>query len=79
MKTPTADTMSPTEEERFWSVFESAISADDGQAAQSHLDAGRPIFYWDDQLQGNVRQWPDGNSELVEIDAAGNIVAVKVS
>jgi hypothetical protein len=76
---PQLDTLSPTEEKRFWSVFDSAIAADDGQAAQSHLDAGRPIYYWEDRLQGNVRQWPDGNIELVEIDATGNIVAVKVA
>lgn len=47
---------------------------DDGAAAQSHLDAGRPIYYWDDRLQSNVRKWPDGRIEPIEFDEQGNII-----
>lgn len=51
--------------------------SDDGAAAKAHLAAGRPIYYFDDALQGNVRKWPDGRCELVEIDDQGVIVVLR--
>lgn len=50
---------------------------DDGAAAKAHLAAGHPIYYFDDALQGNVRKWPDGRCELVEIDDQGVIVVLR--
>jgi hypothetical protein len=50
---------------------------DDGAAAQSHLDAGRPIYIYDEVLRGDVRIWPDRRRELVEIDDQGEIVVLR--
>lgn len=74
----TLDRMTPAEEKRFWTVFESALANDDGQAAKSHLAAGRPIYYYDDRHQdGFVREWPDGRLELVNVDGAGNVSVIR--
>lgn len=51
--------------------------AGSGNAAREHLAAGRPICYWDDALQGNVREWPDGRRELVKLDDQGVIVVLR--
>lgn len=50
---------------------------DDGAAAQAHLDAGRPIYVYDDEVQGMVRIWPDRRRELVEINDQGEIVVLR--
>lgn len=50
---------------------------DDGQAAKSHLAAGRPIYYCEDVYPDHmVRKWPDGRLELVNLDAMDNIQVV---
>jgi len=70
--------MTPDEEQRFWTVFERALAHDDGQAAKSHLAAGRPIYYCDDRYPDDfVRKWPDGRCDLVAIDEAGNITLIR--
>lgn len=51
---------------------------DDGAAAKAHLAAGRPIYYWNDELQGMIRKWPDGRRELVEYDDAGQLIVVRL-
>jgi hypothetical protein len=49
---------------------------DDGRAARSHLDAGRPIYYCDDEYPDEmVREWPDGRRELVKVDDEGKVIA----
>lgn len=55
-------------------ILQDLLRKDDGAAAQSHLDAGRPIYYWDDRLQSNVRKWPDGRIEQIALDEQGNII-----
>lgn len=67
------------EEGRVWAEFERALATeDDGQAAQSHLAAGRPIHYRDDRYpEAIVREWPDGRRELVHRDAAGHVTTVR--
>ena len=47
---------------------------DDGQAAQTHLDAGHPIYYCEDEYSDEmVRKWPDGHLELVTVTYDGSI------
>ena len=51
---------------------------DDGQAAQLHLDAGRAIYYCEDAYPDEmVRQWPDGNRELVTLALDGTVLRAK--
>lgn len=58
--------------------FGLGLDDDDGQAAKSHLKAGRPIYYCDDLYPDEfVRKWPDGRRELVSVDDAGNITAIR--
>jgi len=63
--------------EKIASILES--DSDDGQAAKSHLAAGRPIYNYDDVHQnGVIRKWPDGRRELVTVDEAGTFIFIKV-
>lgn len=55
-------------------ILKDLLRRDDSAAAQSHLDAGLPIYYWDDRLHSNVRKWPDGRIEPIEFDEQGNII-----
>jgi len=52
-----------------------ALRQDDGAAAQEHLSAGRPIYYYDDDFdeENIVREWPNGSREIVDIDDQGRI------
>ncbi|HAT33012.1 MAG TPA: hypothetical protein DCW29_19855 [Janthinobacterium sp.] len=70
--------MGPEEEKRFWKVFTRALAADDvAAAAKSHLAAGRPITYVDDEYPDElVRKWPDGRRELVDVAADGTVHVV---
>ncbi|MGN7982234.1 hypothetical protein [Burkholderia sp. 22313] len=58
-----------------WSDLENAIAHDDGSVAQSHLDAGRPVYIHDSSTpQGFVTKiWPNGRREHVRFDARGEI------
>lgn len=63
-------------DEEFFEKIARVLEADsdDGQAAKSHLAAGRPIYYCEDAYPDYmIRKWPDGRRELVTIDAMGNI------
>lgn len=72
------DSMTPAEEQQFWTVFENAVAKDNGQAAAAHLSAGRPIYYCDDRYPDDfIRKWPDGRRELVAVDGAGNISLIR--
>lgn len=66
-----------------WNDFDSierAMMRDDGQAAASHLRAGRPIYYCCDEYPTEiVREWPDGGRELVTVDTSGNIINVRTT
>jgi hypothetical protein len=58
--------------------FEAELANDDGCAAQSHLDAGRPIYYGTDEYPGIVREYPDGRRELVSISVVGGETLVSM-
>ena len=42
------------------------LAQDDGEAARSHLAAGRPIYYHSYEFPENlIKEYPDGRRELV--------------
>ena len=71
------DKMNPEEEQQFWELFEKELAHDDGAAAQAHLDAGRPIYYREDGIEGCIREWPGGRREIVTIDNSNVIHVVR--
>ena len=59
-------------------IEKALLSPDDGQAAQSHLDAGRPIYYCEDAYPDEmVRKWPGGKRELVTVAYDGTVSRAK--
>lgn len=52
---------------------------DDGKAAKSHLTAGRPIFYCDDEVSSDyiIREWPNGQRELIDVNHYGSAIVIK--
>ena len=55
--------------------MEQILSEDSGQAAQVHLDAGKPIFYGDPFYPGKViKEYPSGKREVIVFDKQGNEV-----
>jgi hypothetical protein len=58
----------------FDAVILRAIRRDDGAAARSHLEAGRPIYYCDDAVPSRmVREWPNGHKEIVQVMDDGSV------
>lgn len=58
--------------------FVRALSLDDGQAAQSHLAAGRPIYYMEKQYPDElIREFPDGHRQIVALSADGTFAVVR--
>jgi len=58
--------------------FEAAITNDDGEAAQQHLAAGRPIYYGDARFpEGLVKKYPDGRQQLVSVSADGKVSVIR--
>ena len=58
--------------------FERAMTSDDGQAAQQHLDAGRLIYYGDARFpEGLVKKYPDGRKQLVSVSASGKVSVIR--
>ena len=54
------------------------MTSDDGQAAQQHLDAGRPIYYGDARFpEGLVKKYPDGRKQLVSVSADGKVSVIR--
>ena len=60
--------MTPDEEKRFFRLFARQLATDDGAEARSHLEAGLPIYYCDDDTPDGLvkRLYPDGRLELVD-------------
>lgn len=56
-----------------WPILERAARHDDGEAARSHLTAGRPIYYGERDTPPGlvVKEYPDGRRELVRFDHLG--------
>lgn len=74
------DSMSPEEERRFFSAFTRALASDKGEAAKSHLAAGRPIYYGDERYRGSVvKEYPDGRRELVKFENDAEVVVRTLS
>lgn len=70
--------MDDADERKFWILVERELRHDDGAAASSHLQAGRPIYYCPhDFSDETVREWPDGRKELVHINDAGEISCLR--
>ena len=58
--------------------FERAMTSDDGQAAQQHLDAGRPIYYGDARFPEDLaKKYPDGRKPLVSVSADGRVSVIR--
>jgi hypothetical protein len=58
--------------------FEQAMTHDDGQAAQQHLNAGRPIYYGDARYpEGLVKKYPDGRKQLVSVSLEGRVSVIR--
>jgi len=73
------DQLGPADEKRFWKDFERTLAHDDGAAAKSHLAAGHPIYYCDDNYpDAMIKKWPDGRRELVNVDHTGHDVLIRV-
>lgn len=49
---------------------------DDGAAARSHLEAGRPITYCIDTFDEMIREWPNGIRELITVSDEGTVTVV---
>ena len=56
-----------------WSILQDAALDDNGAAARSHLNAGRPIYFGEiDTPTGLVvKEYPDGRKDLVRFDEQG--------
>lgn len=48
-------------------ILRDLLKPDDGAAAQSHLDAGFPIYYAEDDTPADllIKEYPDGRRELI--------------
>lgn len=64
----TLEFMSEEEEAAFMEVFDAEIASDDGEEARSHLAAGRPITYWEEDIPSELlkREYPSGRIEVVD-------------
>lgn len=62
--------------DRLWLNMNAGVRRDDGAAARSHLDAGRPIYYSEDDTPDGllIKRHPDGRRELVRFDPKGDQV-----
>lgn len=49
-------------------ILRDLLKPDDGAAAQSHLDAGHPVYYVEDDTPADllVKEHPDGRREWVK-------------
>lgn len=54
-------------------ILEKAALKDDGAAARSHLEAGFPIYYSQDDTPADaiIKEYPGGRRELVSFDHNG--------
>ncbi len=65
------------EDGRIWDGFEGQLAGMDDSDAQSHLKAGRPIYYCAEEL-GNrlVREWPDGKRDYVGLAEDDTVISL---
>ncbi|KAA5604701.1 hypothetical protein F1188_14915 [Roseospira marina] len=64
------------DDDPIWRDLIQGLTQDDGAAARSHLDAGRPVYsIADDMPPGLLRKdHPDGRAELIRFDRQGDQV-----
>lgn len=69
---PTGD-VSRNADDDLIALFETGLAHDDGEAARSHLLAGRPVHYVEETTPDGhvIREHPNGRHELLRIDASG--------
>lgn len=62
--------------DRLWLELIAGVERADGAAARAHLEAGRPIYYVEDDTPAGllIKEHPDGRRELVKFDEAGDRV-----
>ncbi|PJX23381.1 hypothetical protein CAP48_12600 [Advenella sp. S44] len=67
MKLENLQAMTEVEEKVFWRMFDVRIARDDGAAARAHLQAGRPVYYREDNTPPGlvIKEFPDGRRQLV--------------
>jgi len=62
---------------RIWDGFEGQLAGMDDSDAQSHLKAGRPIYYYAEELDNRlVREWPDGRRDYVGLAEDDTIISL---
>jgi len=67
------DNSAPSASDDLWRILTGVAREDDGEAARSHLAAGRPIYYGEPGTPPNlvVKEYPDARRELVRFDHLG--------
>ncbi|MDV3469851.1 hypothetical protein RZA67_14090 [Stenotrophomonas sp. C3(2023)] len=67
-----ADNDKPDLSDRLWQDLLVEVQKDPGEAARAHLQAGRPIYYSEDDTPEGllIKKYPDGRKELVKLTSA---------
>lgn len=66
-----------SDDPKLWRRFERELDAFGDQAMRQHLAEGRPVYFADKTHGGrNVRLWPDGRKEFVDLDENFEIVVL---
>lgn len=62
--------------DRLWNDLVRGVHQDDGAAARAHLEAGRAVYYSEDDTPDGllIKKHPGGRCELVRFDEAGDVV-----
>lgn len=62
--------------DRLWRDIEASARRGDDSAARAHLQAGRAIYYSEDDTPEGllIKEYPDGHRELVRFNEAGDEV-----
>ncbi len=69
------DDMNEREELKAFATFTNDLANDRGEAASSHLAAGRAIYFVDDRYgDAIVKQYPDGRRQIVDFTDDREIV-----
>lgn len=66
----------PDLNERLWRDLLAGVQVDTGEAARAHLEAGRSIYYSEDDTPEGllIKKLPNGHRELVRFAPSGDVV-----